>query len=512
MRDDKTQQKLQRVRRMASLALAERSLVAGKNGGIIISKEKVMGGRKIIRLAGLAMAATMAVAGTFAASNNTYAKYVLATPPSYKANERTNFTVSKIIPSESYMEATFELLPDRDWTTMYRLNIGYGVDPSDYILNQSSNSAIPGATTIHNQTATRLGTWASGVPMELTRLFNGTIENPSGRMYYIAVYSNGKRDFGRVDYSRCINSSVFKSGEATECRAEVISDTKIQYQPYTADGVRVEIPEEEDAILTALTERFVYESGDWPAEMVWVDDEDPENNNGGGSDDNTGENTGDNTGENTGENGNNSENNGNTEGGNTGEGGPDSGSNDMGNDDGDGSNSASSDQNNATNTEGGTNSTENGIDNANNTSEATSDNSASDSTSITLASADTTSSASSADNTNNVRTAASDFTDSTSGSTGVLGTDEVTIEIQIVDGENTGENSENTSDAAEIAALTGESDNVGVPELGKEFGNKNWWVAPVLMLLAAAAAIATWWFLFFGKRKSNKRKEEERVE
>ena len=78
--------------------------------------------------------------------------------------------------------------------------------------------------------------------------------NTTGKLGYSFVsYDSTAKTSGIADFHRCTQSSVFLSGQATKCRAESYADGLIQYQPYDAAGNRVEIPADEDAILTAET-------------------------------------------------------------------------------------------------------------------------------------------------------------------------------------------------------------------------------------------------------------------
>lgn len=78
--------------------------------------------------------------------------------------------------------------------------------------------------------------------------------NTTGKLGYSFVsYDSTAKTSGIADFHRCTQSSVFLSGQATKCRAESYADGLIQYQPYDAAGNRVEIPAEEDAVLTAET-------------------------------------------------------------------------------------------------------------------------------------------------------------------------------------------------------------------------------------------------------------------
>lgn len=78
--------------------------------------------------------------------------------------------------------------------------------------------------------------------------------NTTGKLGYSFVsYDSTAKTSGIADFHRCTQSSVFLSGQATKCRAESYADGLIQYQPYDAAGNRVEIPADEDAVLTAET-------------------------------------------------------------------------------------------------------------------------------------------------------------------------------------------------------------------------------------------------------------------
>lgn len=418
-------------------------------------------------------------------TNSTFAKYVLADPPTYPSNEQLEFIITRIVPSTSTVEATFERLPERNWHNIYKFNLAFGTVPSDYALNQMGFGLLDGDTRIYGGNSTSLGAWEEGQATVVSATFvrnGGSIaNNTSGKMHFVALYSDMSRDFGRVDYSRCINSSVFQSGEATECRAEKLGNGKIQYQPYTSDGVRVEIPADEDELLTALTNRYVYESGDWPAEYVWVDDE-PENNPNPG--DNPGGNSGDNTGDNTGDNSGNGS-----------------------NDDSDGNNSESGNSDN--NTSGNNNSENTSVDEGN----TNNDNTTSDATiEIIIATSDSSANGAAGTNSNSNADAS---TTSYSGAWGSLAnaTAQTTNGATESDSTNTATSDKSTSEKSASDTTSGSdantSDDIEVPDLGKEPAtNQVSWVIPVLIALSAAAALASWWFLFFGKRKSNKERKE----
>ncbi len=405
------------------------------------------------------------------------AKYVLTEPPRYQANLLTDFMITKIVPSTGVIEATERLLPGHDYHNIYHINLAFGSDPSDYELSQLAYDNRAGDTTIFNKNAIYGGIWIDGQAEDISKDYRnhgGVIsQNDTGRMYFIAVYSDFKVDYGRVDYSRCIKSSVFISGEATECRAEATKEGKIQYQPYTADGVRAEIPEAEDIELSALTDRFIYESGDWPAEYEWVEDE-PE------------------TGTNT----------------DTTDAPTNNGSENVNSDDENNSSSSREDFNIDTEVavvDSNVNSTSN-VNNVGTVNDANAD------TDLSADISTETDANFSADVSTKRNIDITSNTDAISQSeNGILGTEPVTVEIQIVDGDGDATEDTNKDSNSEFMIATTESrqDDVGVPELGKESGNQKW-VALPLMLAGATAAIVGWWFLFFGKKKSKKERKEEK--
>ena len=381
------------------------------------------------------------------------AKYVLTEPPRFYSNLETDFMITRIVPGEEKIEATETLMEGHDFHNIYHINFAFGSDPSDYELSQLRFTNKPGDTTIFNANATHGGAWNNGQSEDITRAYRqrgGTISgNTSGRMYFVAVYSDMKVDHGRIDYSRCINSSVFISGEASECRAERLGNGKIQYQPYTYFGMRVEIPEEEDAELTALTSRFIYASGDWPAGYEWVEDEpepvveptiepepvvEPE---------------------------------------------------------------PTAEQKTIPESTIGVDPAETeGLGTASEASQGL------EVEPETVAESKVASESQVVAETTNNRE---------ENSVGVLGTEPITVEIQVVDSENTTENNKEENRDNELINNMTESqqDNVGVPELGKGFWSQKWIAIP-LMLLAAAVALTGWWFLFFGRKKTNRERKEEK--
>lgn len=193
-------------------------------------------------------------------------------------NEIDDVMITKIVPSEPRIELTYKRLnplyyQNAEGTPAW-INIGYGnlSDKDIYDLKEKTVeqvfSYIPGVTKVLKIQFYEFGdVWED----RMTIAPQGYMINSradlavasEGRLVYAILFTNGERLIGRVDYSRCIYSSVFLDGTATECRMEELGNGKVQYQPYTSDGVRVEIPADEDRILTAAIESWVPEYG-WP--------------------------------------------------------------------------------------------------------------------------------------------------------------------------------------------------------------------------------------------------------
>lgn len=189
--------------------------------------------------------------------------------------------VTKIVPREPRIELTYHdnnpaySYKEDDFSWPRKVNMGYGdfTDRHLYGLNSSYDLYWLGPENrmkiayLQAEAVLSAPRWTDGMTMVITRplLYKDAdlVEGSGGRISYKIGFTNGTYLLGRVDYTRCINSSVFRSGLATECWMEEIGDGKVQYQPYTSDGVRVEIPAEEDAILTAATEAWIPPFG-WP--------------------------------------------------------------------------------------------------------------------------------------------------------------------------------------------------------------------------------------------------------
>ena len=205
-------------------------------------------------------------------------------------NRIDDVMITKIVPGEPRIEITYNdtnpIYSDNDsWPRM--VNIGYGdfTDRDLYLVNKSFDYYSPRR---NNQMKVAYfqaeeyvpPRWNDGVTITVSgvpRIYKNAdlLTGAEGRLVYVVTFTNSERLLGRVDYTRCINSSVFISGEATECWMEEIGDGKVQYQPYTSSGVRVEIPPEEDAVLTAATESWIPEYG-WPDLEPEPEPEEPE--------------------------------------------------------------------------------------------------------------------------------------------------------------------------------------------------------------------------------------------
>ncbi len=194
-------------------------------------------------------------------------------------NTVDDIVITKIMPYTPRIELIYNMnnpAYSADSGIPFRINIGYGnfSDMDIYNLSDYSsvaNQGLPEEVGATKVTSMMIGSvmpnWSNGQTLALYSFMIDSradlVNGSGGRLMYRIMFSNGTRLLGRVDYTRCINSSVFLSGEATECWMEYGADGKMQYQPYTAEGVRVEIPAEEDVVLTAATDAWEPEYG-WP--------------------------------------------------------------------------------------------------------------------------------------------------------------------------------------------------------------------------------------------------------
>ena len=420
-----------------------------------------------------------------------------AAPPTYLSNIYDEVMISRIVPAEQYLEVTYNKLgirADGEIPEYFNIQFGGLTDAELYSMGtgQGANIKLVGATREQ---------LFGGVPVSgqigvinesiIGRFGPKLINNTSGRLDYIIVYDGGGgNQLSRADYSRCVNSSVFISGEATECRMERIGVNKVQYQPYTAEGIRVEIPADEDAILTAMTDNWRPETGEWGPE--WQDEsddgDDGDDGDGDGGDD-----------------------------GDDGDKGSDSGK--SGDDEksdvnGDGSGSSNSGYNDSDYSEGENNDDSEG------------DKDGEKSKTDEIASGESSKSANNAENRSEEKDdAVSETSDNRGevvvasenggGHNGIVAVSENgggNNGIVAVSENGGGDNgivavSETSDEHNEMAAVLNADQDVGVPNLGKEPDNQPNWIAIMTICLASVAGLVGWVFLFFGKSKRNKRKE-----
>lgn len=444
--------------------------------------------RKKLMLGAAAMTiSTMAAAGMAATAG--------ALPlPTWRANEPTNFAITKIVPAEQRMEIAVDIQEgEPEGLVPNMIYISYGGNMTDYDLWLMRYAWEPaGSTRVLSKTRAALGAdFSTPVTITAAEMAPGADLTKTTRLEYSVEMSNFQDNAGRVDFSRCVNSSVFKSGAATECWMEKRADGRLQYQPYTAAGERVEIPEAEDKILTAKTDYWVPESGVWPDGWYTPVPEEPD-----GPDDGGGGN-----GEDNGDNGGGSGENGDNNGGNSGENGGENGSDNGGaEDDGDSGNGTAEQGNTVNNSDNGANNSGNGTgnseNNADNSSESTSGNSEAESSNSGNNSAEDGGVNSASENASEVTLAW------LPGDYWVTNTE--TIE---------GEGAENDNDGAAAIAAPGKDNEddaaeVATPELGQKTEGMPAFLQALLVALGTFAAIMLWWLLFFGRRKNNEERKE----
>ena len=237
----------------------------------INKKERLM--RKIFCKIGLVI---LAIIASLSSSMR-----VSAAPPVYRSNEIDEVMITRIVPAEPRIELTYSKLGTRgEVETPVYLNLQYG-EITDYQLYWLDTGGYAGSTVVARGHMFAMFFWPSFDNGETRALVMGRgIEwgvdlnkNTTHKMHYSVTYANEKQK-SRIDYSRCVESQVFKMGLATECRMEYKSNGLVQYQPYTADGVRMELSPEEDARLTEATESWRAEPGDWGPEW-YVEPEQP---------------------------------------------------------------------------------------------------------------------------------------------------------------------------------------------------------------------------------------------
>ena len=410
----------------------------------------------------------------------------MAAPPVYKSNVVDEIIISKIIPAEDYMEITYNKLGTRDSSESPTLfNIQYG-EVTDYQLHYLGMEAYAGSTVVARGHYDAQFHWESIKDGSVKPIMRGSqmgmdvrlVNNTSNKMHFVVIYGT-EQQRSRIDYSRCVESTAYKSGAGPVCKAEIKDNGLIQYQPYTFDGKRVEITDEEDAALTAATESWQAEPGNWGDEW-YSDSERPSTDDSDDGDDTSGD------------------------------GGSDGGDGDRGSDD-----SSSTDADSESSS---------GSDESGNGSSSDSDSSSSSSDSSESGNSSSSGSESS-DTTIYVTIASTESSrqsETSSGGTGssVYGDGFFTGLVGSVNGGTTGDsesttsgdntNSDNNAGDSSSEANNTESE-VGVPGLGKEEESGVNWAAAAAIVGMAAAGLVGWWFLFFGRYKfNNKRKENKK--
>ena len=216
----------------------------------------------------------IAITGALASTSETHAVTARERVKVY-ANMMDDVMITKIVPSEPRIEFVYHHInPDFDDASPVLINMEYGeISDMDffYLINNYYNKSVFKGPFNWLESSSSSLLWEDGITYALRkyRMDAGVdlIGGASGLLYFRVGYATNDgtepAQLTRVDYTRCINSSVFVSGEATECRMEEIGEGRVQYQPYKADGTRVEIPAEEDAELTAVALAREYEYG-WP--------------------------------------------------------------------------------------------------------------------------------------------------------------------------------------------------------------------------------------------------------
>ena len=409
---------------------------------------------------------------------------VMAAPIVYRSNTYQPVMISRIVPAESYIEMTYYNL-DNTTERLGYLNMQYG-SMTDYDLYMFGIFSPVSTKTIFQNSFSALGPISMDDGGTLIKLRQSAmfpwinlLDNTEARIDYLVQY-NFKKQWSRVDYSRCVNSSVFLSGEATECRMEELGNGFVQYQPYTSDGVRVEIPAEEDAELTRLTEEWRAEPGEWEDEWYESGDDDHEDD-----DENVGGGEGD------------------SEGGEGGEGGSEGG--ESGSEGGEGG------------SEGGDGGSDDDVNNSGGTTSSIDDVSDNESKNNIEVEKENENSVVSIKTENRGNVEGSKDDSKTEIERGAKEKTEESVERgRDVIGRNFGE--ENSEDNAlvvdqnqDTAQSKTDEDNlekgVEVPNLGKEAeASVNLW--PILIISGVAfVGLTVWAFLFFGKRNLIKRKE-----
>ncbi len=390
-----------------------------------------------------------------------------AAPPVYRSNAVDEVMITKIVPAEPRIELTYKKLGTRgEGEVPSFLNLTYG-DITDYQLYWLLFGEYAGSTIVARGHVNAMFFWPTFDDGEtralvMNRGINWGVDlnkNTSHRMQYTMIYAN-ERQMSRVDYSRCVESQVFKMGLATECRMEYKSNGLVQYQPYTADGVRMELSPEEDARLTEATESWRAEPGDWGPEW-YVEPEQPSTE----------------------------ENPSNTEEASAGSGGDDA------------TNAATDDANANTNTNTNTNTNAN----ANADADAVNVNSG--------VSGEVAAVKNEAGGSSDPEGVFGDgFFSGLAGTAAIVGGGSSGSGASASDGEgNTSANENDSDNGGENSNFENNTENdVGVPELGKEEESGPKWATILAISGVAAVGLTSWWFLFFGKYHLKKKKGEKK--
>lgn len=372
-----------------------------------------------------------------------------AEPPVYMSNTTSEVYISAIDFANDTIDMTYDADAENLAPRIQQISLQYG-PMTDYQLHHWSSDKIgDDNVVIYAGTPTNFGShFDKGKTTTLRRPWlraaADLLNNGYGRIEYIFLDTKNNAVIGRADYNRCIKSEVFKSGAATICRAEKLSNGTLQYQPYDASGNRLELSPEEDELLTAETINWRAEPGEWgPEWYITSDDSENEDENTSG-DDATG--------------------------------GDDTGGGDINAD-----------------------TWNNTIDDTTDSTLVTdSESSPIQTTPVTLANY-VTIVATGTDATSNNGTADAVYTNSTSTDDFVVwygGNDEN------MHGDTIGEDAaEDDGKNSSWKAGNTANDEVEIPDLGKEPEQSHDWLAPVLIITGLLIAAAGWWLLFFGKRK-----------
>lgn len=205
------------------------------------------------------------------------ASSVFAVPPVYLANIKEDIMITKINPKQNYFVIKYDAFLYGGDVPQF-VNFQFGGMP-DAILHDLYNGEYNQVIYKKNGISVK-----DGKPLEngdeykkvVTKRGSNLINNTIGIIdYYVRYADRTVAQRSRADYRRCVNSSVFDLN-TMECVMEDLGNGKVQYQPYTVDGERVEIPADEDLMLTQMTENWRAEPGDWGPEWYEEPELEPE--------------------------------------------------------------------------------------------------------------------------------------------------------------------------------------------------------------------------------------------